>query len=395
MEQFTLSGGHLHLGAVAVPLTPKERAVFAALAEARGEPVASEALIQQVWGNSPIGSESLHRCVSTLRSKLARHGAATTIQTIYGYGYRLSGPSGQMAAAEAFRQVMEIMGRRSKPEMELGRRRLAQIRATHPDFLPAYVFGAHAEISTALLNYAEADGAGHSAVALADDLLARDPRSADALAVRGFAKAVIWAEDRGFDDLDASVARDRANWLARYYRAWALAGKGAFSSAIADFEVAWRDHRESVGILGAFAHILCCAGEPERALCLLRDAFEMVEISPPANAAHAIAASMTGHHEEAIAAGRRVAAVPRMSGTLVSSLPFALARAGRAAEAAQWLARIEAAEDVPPAPAMIAPVFLTIGRTAAARAALAISAASRCPYRHIQRFDPRLSLLHA
>lgn len=402
MDRFELSEGELHVGSRTIPLTPKERAVMRVLMESPGRVVASATLIDSVWGSSPIGTESLHRCISTLRGKLERQPGAPSISTVYGSGYRLESPAPtvpekpaavEIHAAEGFRQAVEVFGRRSRPDADLARKLLAQLRQDHPGFLPAFVFGAHTEISTAMLGYLGPEAAARSVRELSAAILERNPASVDALSVRGFVAAVIEGDDSGFDDLDAAVSANPEDWLSRYYRGWALAGKGAFAAAIRDFEEAQRCHGEIVGLLGGYGHVLLCSGQPERALALFREATEVAQVSPSANASHAINASLLGFHDEAIAAARRVAAVPRMSGTLLASLPFALARAGRAAEATQWLERIVAAEEAPPAPAMIAPVFLVLGNITAARAALARSAASHCPYRHIQRFDPRLASL--
>lgn len=403
MRQFTFWEGHLRFGGELIPLTPKERAVFAILVGERGDPVPSEALIQQVWGESPIGSESLHRCMSTLRSKLARRGAEAAIITLYGYGYRLGVEIDSTAspaqaetrqlAMEGFRQAMEILGRRSKPEIVLGRQRLAKVRADHPDFLPAYAFGAHAEIASALLNYDDPAESGQRALALAADILSRDPHSADALAVGGFVAAVIRGESSGFDDLDQAVARDGSNWMARYYRGWALAGQGHFRKAIDDFDTAWREHSEALGILGAYAYVLFCAGKSGEALELLRKASAPAQLWASVNAIHAIIASTLGFHDEAIAAGRRVAAIPHMSGTLVSSLAFALARAGQKQEAHAMLEQIVDDAELGAAPVMIAPVYLALEDEEAARAVLDRGEVSQDPFRHFQRFDPRLSAL--
>lgn len=403
MRRFSFWEGHLRFGGELIPLTPKERAVFAILVAAGGEPVPSEALIQQVWGESPIGSESLHRCMSTLRSKLARRGAEAAIITLYGYGYRLGveidstgstapAETGQFAM-EGFRQAMEILGRRSKLEVDLGRRRLAQVRADYLAFLPAFVFGAHAEIVAVLLTYDDPAECGQRALALAADILARDPESADALAVRGFVAAVILGERLGFDDLDQAVARQGSNWLVRYYRGWALAGRGDFSEAIGDFETALREHSEAHGILGAYAYVLFCAGKSAEGLELLRNASGPAQLWASVNAAHAMIASTLGLHEEAISAGRRVASIPHMSGTLVSSLAFALAHAGQKDEARTMLKQIVDDAGMGAAPVMIAPVHLALGDAEAARAVLERGEASQDPYRHFQRFDPRLSAL--
>lgn len=402
MEQFEYSGGRLRFGTDEINLTPKERAVFAVLAEAQGSAVASAQLIEAVWGASPIGPESLHRCISTLRTKLSRHVSEAPITAVYGYGYRLAIPVRCTAAvshpanpdaAEAFRQAMEMIGRRSKPELDAALKRLAQLRLAHPGFVPAFTFGGHGEIVIALLRYDAPLQAGARATALAEEALRLDPSSAEAFSVRGFVKAVIGAEEGGFHDLDRAVSLAPHNWLMPYYRAFARAARGDFTCAIADMEAAWALNPGGVGLVGTYAYVLHCAGEPDRALAMLRSAEDARRLSATANAAHAIVASELGFHEEAIAAGECVAQIHAMSATATSALAYALARAGREADAKAQLAQVTCDAALSGSPSMLAPVYLAVGDEAQAEAALRQAEEECCPYRHLQRFDPRLRAL--
>lgn len=399
MEQFEYSEGRLRFGAADIRLTPKERAVFSVLAKAAGEPVTTSALIEMVWGASPIGTESLHRCISTLRNKLSTYVGGSPIATVYGYGYQLTTPvrfaaspvhQPSQEATEGFRQAMEMIGRRSKPEIESASKRLAQLRLAHPGFTPAFTFGGHCEISIALFRYDAPLRAGGRAVELAEAVLSQDAASAEALSIRGFVTAVIAGNDSGFDDLDRAVSLAANNWLMPYYRGFARAGAGDFAGVVADMESAWSKNPGGVGLVGTYAYVLHCAGKPERALSIVRDAEDARTLSATANAAHAIVASDLGFHEEAIAAGERAARTPAMSATMSSALAYALARAGRGEEARAKLADITSDDALRGAPSMLAPVYLALGDDARARSALREAEDEACPYRHLQRFDPRL-----
>lgn len=401
--QLHLADGHLRCGGELIVLSPKERAVISALAESGGQPVSIERLIETVWGERPIGTESLHRCISTLRGKLAGCVGERAIVSIYGFGYRLTVSVARDAAPERelgsdpqelFRQAMEALGRRSRPEVELASLRLGRLCAAHPDYLPAHAFSGHLQITLALNTYAPPREAGGRAVALARQILDRHPRSADALAISGFVAAVIEGRGEGLAELDGAVAAEPRNWLARFYRAWALAGHGRFGEAIDDLDAAWTVVPEGVGLIPSFAYVLHCAGEPERALAMLRQAQDVIRLSPAANAAHATVASCMGFHEEAIAAGRRAAEVPQVSATLSSALAFALARAGRLDDARRALAEIMDGPAGDLAPSMGAAVWLALGEAGRAIAELRRAEVECCPYRHMQRFDPRLAALH-
>ena len=62
---------------------------------------------------------------------------------------------------------------------------------------------------------------------------------------------------------------------------WALA------EAITDMEAAWALNPGGVGLVGTYAYVLHCAGEPDRALAMLRAAEDARRLSATANAAHA------------------------------------------------------------------------------------------------------------
>lgn len=73
----------------AVNLTPKERALVGALAEAGGRVLTRADLIVQVWGTGPVpSSRSVDSHIKSLRRKLAR--APDCIETVRGVGYRFA-----------------------------------------------------------------------------------------------------------------------------------------------------------------------------------------------------------------------------------------------------------------------------------------------------------------
>jgi Flp pilus assembly protein TadD len=75
-------------------------------------------------------------------------------------------------------------------------------------------------------------------------------------------------------------------------------------------------------------------------------------------------------------------------------LGYALAQAGRRAEAERVLAEVQTAQ--PPAPVTrLAALHVALGQFDAARRALARAAAECCPYRALVRHDPRFAALGA
>jgi hypothetical protein len=75
-----------------VGLTPLEHDFLACLLGAPGRIWTYQRLHREVWGNELLGRGSdLHSVVRRLRAKLARLGAAATIQAVRGVGFRLAG----------------------------------------------------------------------------------------------------------------------------------------------------------------------------------------------------------------------------------------------------------------------------------------------------------------
>lgn len=86
-----LAAGETSWDGNTVPLTPRERAVLAALAEADGRPLRREVLYRRVWGYSMArGDRTVDVNIKRLRSKLDRAASgAVAIHTQQGVGYRL------------------------------------------------------------------------------------------------------------------------------------------------------------------------------------------------------------------------------------------------------------------------------------------------------------------
>jgi DNA-binding winged helix-turn-helix (wHTH) protein len=86
---FRLEGGELRHREDLLRLTPKEVGLLTALSDASGGIVPTQALIDRVWGEEPVGEESLARCISILRGHLARRTPEPIIETLHRRGYRL------------------------------------------------------------------------------------------------------------------------------------------------------------------------------------------------------------------------------------------------------------------------------------------------------------------
>lgn len=72
-----------------LPLGKKVVATLAALFARAGEVVPKQSLLASTWGEAAIDDSSLWQNVHVLRSVLARHAPAATIETVKGRGYCL------------------------------------------------------------------------------------------------------------------------------------------------------------------------------------------------------------------------------------------------------------------------------------------------------------------
>jgi DNA-binding winged helix-turn-helix (wHTH) protein/tetratricopeptide (TPR) repeat protein len=79
--------GVLVRNAEAVPLPPKELAALRLLLAHAGQIVSIEQLRRGVWGETHVSTDSLPRCISSLRARLK---SQDCIQTIYKHGYRFN-----------------------------------------------------------------------------------------------------------------------------------------------------------------------------------------------------------------------------------------------------------------------------------------------------------------
>jgi DNA-binding response OmpR family regulator len=74
-----------------VVLSPREYAVLLCLARAAPEPVGRQDILDQVWGSSAdIAENTVDVYIGYLRRRFVRPGGATRIETVRGFGFRLS-----------------------------------------------------------------------------------------------------------------------------------------------------------------------------------------------------------------------------------------------------------------------------------------------------------------
>ncbi|MCZ0961098.1 winged helix-turn-helix domain-containing protein [Paracoccus benzoatiresistens] len=405
---FTLENGLLRHKDEVVRLPPKETRLLACLVEASGAILPVGLLLDRVWGTEPVGPESLTRCLSMLRTQLARFTAEPVIETFHRRGYRLALPvkhytlesggtlnpiwqTSFRQAEELFLQALQLLGRRSRIEFAMAQERLGKSVAIDPNYLPALTAIGDLHIASAMRRYDHPRLAGQRAAAVACDTIKRFPEAGGAKAILGFSLAVIEGKDEGFALLDDAVRLDPEGWLIRFYRGWALGGIGRFDEALADMVAGLRLSPMNPGLIGAYGHVLFCAGRAQDALAVLREAVQVLPLTTTVHAALAEVAGWLSLHDEALAHGRLTETLSEGSSSLSGVFAYALARAGRTDEAHETIERFTSSGDLGPIPSLIAPVYLALGHPNLAKAALARAEEEGCTFRHLARWDPRLS----
>ena len=400
---YRLEDGLLRLDGVPVDLTPKELGVLVVLIEASGAVISADTLLDRVWRNAPVGSSSLHRCVSTLRARLAEGvPGRAAIETLHRRGYRFAlsvqairpeAERGAAARAEGLvLQAMEFVGHRTPTHMGLAARALREALALDPGCLPASRLLAHLHASEAMRGYRVPRVAGALARDAARAVLALAPDDVEALAVDGWVRVTIEGDADGLAVLDEAQARAPENRMVLFYRGWALAARGRPLAGAAAVAEALALQPLAPGIAAGLGYMRFCAGDAARALEGLRQATEDMPVNHIIFGTLSVVAAWRGAHAEAVAAAERACQLSDRIGLDLICLGYALAQAGRHEEAAQVLAEFEAA-GLPAPPTQVAALHVALGRLDAARQTLARAAAEGCPYRSLARHDPRFAAL--
>jgi DNA-binding winged helix-turn-helix (wHTH) protein len=394
-----------------VPLRPLDSKVLRLLLEAQGRIVSRDAILDAVWKGKLVSDDSVTQSVRRLRSAMAGSDRADLIQTVYGTGVRITAAVERSAApVDASGSVAQSVARNIKAAAILASaRELAAQRA--PDNFSSAVDAAQNAIgmlpdsvdawtTLALLRIFQAGRlliapreAGSAAAMAANRALELDPCCAEALAVRGWVRALI---DRdvaaGLADLEASLQLSGEHWILQALFAWAVIADGRTDAAVRAMEASvdlnpWGGW--SAGLLGWFRLL---AGESAAAL---EDVRASVARHPGIDSVHmycSMVASALDLHDEAITCGRR--AVELSSGTRLMRGEFAsaLARGGRRAEALAVMRELESTEPTG-AGTWQAVVQLACGRKDLAIRALERAAEVGEPHFAFAFVDPRLAEL--
>ena len=361
-----------------VHLPPKEKGLLQLLLCARGQVVRKDQLITRVWGSNNASDESISRAVYRLRMAMQSSGGPEVVETIYNVGFRVTVPirvseiedcsalsaftrSTRPNAVAALISAREFVARRSPDDIEAAANAARLAIAEDASFCAAWTTLAEIRVFQATRSLRPPREAGWLAKEAAQAALEIDPGSASALAIRGWVRVLIDQDcERGLDDLNTAISYDPDYWAANLLRGWVLQAAGQHAEAVEMMRRALELNSVGHSVNAILALYLMYAGRHDEALKVAHELAKRFPTIDNAQGIASIVSSVYGHHEDAIAFGRKAFALAPHTPIMRTPLAAALAMAGAHAQAREELAAIEESK-LPMPTASTAAIYLALG----------------------------------
>jgi transcriptional regulator HilA, main transcriptional regulator of SPI1 len=386
-----------------VDLQPKGRSLLALLLRANGAVVGKETIAAALWPGRPVSDDSIARVVSLLRKALRRAGD-DPVKTIYGEGIRLDvevlavrAPTVSVGVRESrealVRNAYEAAADRTTSGLRAALRLLRHAVESFPDFAEASSLMAIGYGLLALRGSLAAKTAREQIARHAAQALAIDARNASALAMSGWALAILDGKiEAGGGLLDTALEIAPHDACTCFTRAWVAAEKRDLNLALREVESGLAHVPFDRDLRGIRAALLLCTGRIDEA-----DAFAQQSLGSRPDVdllldLRSVAASLRGDHVRAIAFAEQAVRISGGERMQLSYLAYALAIAGRREEAQKAYQGASVGFAVS---AFLAPAKLALGDPEAARAILQRAEKAHCPWRSLMWCDPRLAALRA
>lgn len=392
-----------------ISLRPRDAKLLALLLSANGHTVSKDTILATVWNDREVTEDSITQAVRRLRSALPSAGGSPIVQTVYGSGLRMGvkvvrGPieaaptpavaaSASVEANACLTSARERAARRRASDIEAAVTVARRAVELDPNFVAAWCALADLHVLRAGRMIASPREAGRLAVDAAERALQLDSRCAPALAARGWVRAVIELDVAGgLQDFAASLRSDPRHWFARALHGWALMAAGQTRAAVDEIRKSVELNPWAGWTSGTLGQYLTFSGDTVGALREARAAVEQFPDLEISQQQLSLVASGLGFHDEAIAAGRRAAALAPDTPLVHSALACALARAGRLKEAQRRIKAIESLA-LPVAGTWLASAHLALGRHDRCIESLQLAREVGAPQFVYAFVDPRLEEL--
>lgn len=393
-------GAQIHLG-------PQARQLLELLLESKGAVVSKAEIAARLWPDRPPSDDSIDRCAYLLRKPLREAGHGDLIATAYGRGLSLraaielldpgGGDSGRAdkgldgRTLDLWQTVYELASRRTRDGYERAQSAIAAVAELHSPSPAIWSLSADIAAGRAIRGHLKPAEAAAIIERDAGRALALAPGFTAAVAVLGWARATLAGRpEDGLALLDRAIAQDPGYGKARVYRGWALARLDRLPEAIDDTEAGLRASPHDQGLLMQRAWLEFCTGNIDRSMELAHRGLFLRPDGGWLRGVVAVASSLSGDHVTAEKSARHGLELVPEDPSLRAVLSAALARAGRAAEAADAL---EAAggDGRSAVPGLFAAAaLLAMGQGDEALRTLARARDEGCPWFAFAVHDPRL-----
>jgi DNA-binding winged helix-turn-helix (wHTH) protein len=234
-------------------VSPKAIQVLEALAEAGGEVVSREDLLDRVWPDVTVGEEVLTQAVAELRRALGDRVRPTRcIETVHKTGYRLRMPVGScdngdmpqessslvraplegfdLSAYALYLQSCKAFDRGGKANLQDAVAGFAAVIRSQPGFAPAYA-GLARSLAFVDMYYGPPGDHLSRALEACDAGLRIDPASHEVLAAQGTAFSAAGNASRAFTSFEAALRLRPDSGPTHYLLGRALFAEGQFLAA--------------------------------------------------------------------------------------------------------------------------------------------------------------------
>jgi len=393
-----------------IRLPPKEMALLELLVQSRGEVVTHEAIYDYLWPRQSIGYPSLARCVYSLRKALGPEGNEL-IKTVPKRGYRLAVPvessaeQDHLSAVESTVQTHPLahahfqagLASASHPGAESLERALhwfgAAVRAD-PDYAAAHAAVAEIRLFQSIRGFIHPRNALRMGLDSCDAALRSDPKSVQALGVRGWFTALMGGDlEQGMKSVEYARQLDPKFSRTYVYLSWIHRARGASEAALECTTKAVELDPHAVFSRHAHAVSLFQAGKNTEAFKQEEWVSKNYPSDDIAKGYRSVFLASLGRHQEALDAAYQALDMSQHIPSVWGAIAWCMVVCGEPEEARRLIKEAYAAR-LPrcPRPLMV-PALVALGDSDRAFALLREAREEQCPWFFGARVDPRLAVL--
>ena len=394
-----------------IPLEPLVEKLLVLLLEANGQSITKASVADKLWPGGAPSDSSIDRCAYLLRKALSQLRGRSLLVTAYGRGVRidatilkLRASSSQFisavasasdpAAYELYRVGIELTGKRTRREFDLGMNAFRAATELDPTYAAAWAGQAYIQIMKSQRFRCDVEESRRIIDTTSQRALEIWPGMTTALAARAWMIGVLdWRLGEAISMLDLALAEEGEDWVPLSIRGWMNVGAGHLSLALADFERAMKVSPLEPDTLAPYAWVLLCSCGAGEALSFAETTLQKRPDRPGLLLILATAALFVGDTKRALAAMSQAIDLTHRQPIALAVAAWIYASLDRRQKAIELIAEGEASPDQKPPLSMIVPAYLALGDHAHARRLIEQAASEREPGIFFASVNPRLVAL--